>query len=83
MDTQYEILNVCLKSTTPQTTVRNTAFEFDILMMAGLCEPTRSHWRGGQQLISSFCSARQLRFTSPPPEAGCQSITEAYSHPSS
>lgn len=84
MDTQYqyEILNICFESTTHQTTVRTAAFEFDILMMAGLCKPCWSHWLGNQQLISCFCGVRQLRFTSPSLEAGCQSITEAYSHPS-
>lgn len=71
-----------LKSTIHETKLGTAAFEFDILMMAGLCKPCWSHWLGGQQLISCFCGVRQLRFTRPSPKAGCQSITEAFSHPS-
>lgn len=65
--TQYKILNIRLKSTTHQTTVGTAAFEFDILMTAGLCKPCWSHWLGNQRLISCFCGVRQLRFTSPSP----------------
>lgn len=64
------------------TPVRNAAFDSDIQMMA-FCKSYQSHCIENQPLISSFCSVRQLRFTSPSLEAGCQSITEVWPHPSS